>query len=137
MFEYFKLKTRISELERELKDSNDDKDYLNDKVNKLEKEIIITEQDHEREISELNKTHEFEKNLAESNKKIEINDLVKAKNDENVLLKNENDVLKKEIEIIEKAFENLGFDVKDMKDILDKLVEGLVAKNEIRLLRTE
>jgi len=41
----------------------------------------------------------------------------------------------KEIEMYMKAFENLGFDVKDMKEILNKLVDGLIAKNEIKLVK--
>jgi len=41
----------------------------------------------------------------------------------------------KEVEILTKAFENLGFDVKDMKDILNKLVDGVVSKNSIQLIK--
>ena len=43
----------------------------------------------------------------------------------------------KECEILTKAFENLGFDVKDMKSILDKLVDGLIAKNQIQMISTK
>ena len=46
----------------------------------------------------------------------------------------ENNNNKKEVEILTKAFENLGFDVKDMKSILDKLVDGLVSKNTIQMI---
>ena len=34
-----------------------------------------------------------------------------------------------QIAIYREAFSNLGFDVRDMKDILNKLVDGLVTKN--------
>lgn len=47
----------------------------------------------------------------------------------------ERDNYKKETEILNKAFENLGFDVKDMKDILNKLVDGIVSKNTIQLVK--
>ena len=40
-----------------------------------------------------------------------------------------------EIKMLRGAFENLGFDVKDMKGILDKLVEGLISKNAIQLVK--
>lgn len=40
----------------------------------------------------------------------------------------------KEVEILTKAFSNLGFDVKDMKGILDKLVEGIISKNKIQII---
>lgn len=39
-------------------------------------------------------------------------------------------------EILEKAFANLGFDVKDMKGILNKLVDGIVSKNTINLIKS-
>lgn len=58
----------------------------------------------------------------------------KAKNDE---LKLNNAVLRKQVEILEKAFENMGFDVKDMKEILNKLVDGVIAKGQIQLLKTK
>lgn len=37
--------------------------------------------------------------------------------------------------LLTKAFENMGFDVKDMKGILDKLVDGLISKNEIKVIK--
>ena len=40
----------------------------------------------------------------------------------------------KEVEILTKAFSNLGFDVKDMKGILDKLVEGIISKSKIQII---
>lgn len=43
--------------------------------------------------------------------------------------------LQKEAEILTKAFQNLGFDVKDMKEILNKLVDGIVSKNSIQLVK--
>lgn len=59
-----------------------------------------------------------------------------------IALKKERDTLKmdlnnktKEAEILSKAFSNLGFDVKDMKSILDKLVDGLISKNTIQLVK--
>lgn len=41
----------------------------------------------------------------------------------------------KEVDILTTAFKNLGFDVKDMKSILNKLVDGLIAKNQINLVK--
>lgn len=43
---------------------------------------------------------------------------------------------KKEAEILTKAFENLGFDVKDMKEILNKLVDGIVSGNKVTVLKS-
>ncbi len=50
-------------------------------------------------------------------------------------LKLEKNDYKTKCEILEKAFENMGFDVKDMKGILDKLVDGLISKNEVRIVK--
>jgi len=47
----------------------------------------------------------------------------------------ENAVVSKHNQVLEAAFENMGFDVKDMKDILNKLVDGIVSKNEIRVIK--
>ena len=46
----------------------------------------------------------------------------------------EKGILDSENKILNKAFENLGFDVSDMKDILDSLVKGLISKNTISLI---
>lgn len=76
-----------------------------------------------------------EKRILEAELKIKINDAVVQKDTENNILKQENAVLKARVEVLEKAFENMGFDVKDMKDILNKLVDGIVSKNTIQLVR--
>lgn len=47
----------------------------------------------------------------------------------------ENESNKKEKEMLTTAFKNLGFDVKDMKDILNKLVEGVVSKNTVQVIK--
>ena len=54
---------------------------------------------------------------------------------ETLELQIENNKLKSKAEVLENAFESLGFDVKDMKDILNKLVDGIVSKNEIKVIK--
>ena len=44
-------------------------------------------------------------------------------------------VLESENAILKEGFKNMGFDVKDMKNILDKLVEGVISKNEINVIK--
>lgn len=66
---------------------------------------------------------------------MEISKAVALEKESTNRVEQDNAVLKKEVEILEKAFENMGFDVKDMKDILNKLVDGLIAKNEIKLVK--
>jgi uncharacterized protein (UPF0335 family) len=50
-------------------------------------------------------------------------------------MREKNGIQAKEIEVLTKAFENMGFDVKDMKDILNKLVDGIVSKNTVNVLK--
>src|ERR1035437_1669955 len=67
-----------------------------------------------------------------------LDDVAKAKKDikeDNAKLKMELNNALKEVSILTKAFENLGFDVKDMKGILDKLVDGIVSKNTINVVK--
>lgn len=48
----------------------------------------------------------------------------------NMALQIERDTALARVDHLEKAFETLGFDVKDMKDILNKVVDAVVAKHE-------
>ena len=50
-------------------------------------------------------------------------------------LKLKNGVLESENTILKQGFANMGFDVKDMKGILNKLVEGIISKNEINIIK--
>lgn len=54
---------------------------------------------------------------------------------ETLKLKLVNNTLKEKVKVLVNAFETLGFDVKDMKDILNKLVDGIVSKNEINVIK--
>lgn len=76
-----------------------------------------------------------EKRILEAELKIKVSDAVTEKEKENNTIKQENAVLKSKVDILEKAFDNMGFDVKDMKNILDKLVDGIVSKNTIQLVK--
>lgn len=66
---------------------------------------------------------------------LKVAEAIKDEHEKNIALAQENAVMKKEISILEKAFENMGFDVKDMKDILDQLVKGIVSKNTINVVK--
>lgn len=78
-------------------------------------EIILKRKDNELENKVFDLTKELRDDLADKNAKL--------------------NNATKEVEILTKAFENLGFDVKDMKAILDKLVDGIVSKNTIQLVK--
>lgn len=78
-------------------------------------EILSSQKDEEIKVKILRATEE-------SRKKIET-------------LTIENGSLKKENEVLNKAFENLGFDVKDMKEMMGKLVDGIISKNTVQLIK--
>lgn len=95
-----------------------------DKIKSLEDKLVS-----------LRKDYESDKRIQDREIKVKISEAVEEKDKENNTLKQTNAVLLKEVEILKKAFENMGFDVKDMKDILNKLVDGIVSKNEIKLVK--
>lgn len=103
------------------------------------KEVKVVDETKVKELEQViaqNKINfDSEKRILNKELSIKINDSVKEKEAENQKLRTENAVLKKEVEILEKAFENMGFDVKDMKEILNKLVDGIVSKNEINVIK--
>jgi len=118
------------------------KTSINPTINELQK--IIEELNREKELSKLRQEFtdkEKERLLKEKDLKIsELKEESEAKTatvvkENNLDLQQERNTYKARCEILEKAFENLGFDVKDMKDILNKLVDGLIAKNEIKILK--
>jgi len=92
-------------------------------------------QNRELELEEIRTRAKLENELAEKRQSLAVSkatDILKKENRELVI---ENGILKKEVEILRKAFENMGFDVKDMKDILNKLVDGIVDKNKVQLIK--
>ena len=87
------------------------------------------------ELKQVKKDFESDKRILEAELQTKINKAVEEKDKEINKVNSENSVLRKEVEILEKAFENMGFDVKDMKEILNKLVDGIVSKNEINVIK--
>jgi uncharacterized protein (UPF0335 family) len=66
---------------------------------------------------------------------VKVSEATKELNAKVQKLELENGNYKKETQILTDAFKNLGFDVKDMKEILNKLVDGIVSKNTIQLVK--
>lgn len=105
----------------------------------VEKEVKVVDETKvlqlQSEIKQVKKDFESDKRILEAEIQTKINKAIADSDKENNKLKEENAVLRKEVEILEKAFENMGFDVKDMKEILNKLVDGIVSKNEINIIK--
>lgn len=126
------LFTKIVEVEKEVKVVDEVK------VKELEKELRAATDEVAELKAELRQTKlDFasERRIAENEIELKINEATASKEKENVELLQKNAVLNSRVVILEKAFENMGFDVKDMKDILNKLVDGIVSKNEVNVIR--
>lgn len=93
--------------------------------------------EHKKEVETLKKDHLADTARAAANEDVRLMEATAELKNENAELKVEKNILTGKVEMFEKAFENMGFDVKDMKEILNKLVDGLVAKNAINLVTTK
>ena len=109
---------------------------LEEKNKKLTKEISELKRKHYFDIEEIKRTHASEVRIKDNEFQMKINEAIEGTAQELRLVRQENAVLKKEVEILTKAFENMGFDVKDMKEILNKLVDGIVGKNQINVIKS-
>lgn len=108
---------------------------LNEVISDMTKMNLESKKDHDKDLSDLKKDHEIILKRKEAELDVKISEKIKEFKDKIAKLELENGNYKKEVEILTKAFENLGFDVKDMKDILNKLVDGIVSKNTIQLVK--
>lgn len=97
---------------------------LETKIRALEASARETSSDHAREIRDLKSVNDTVVREQTNSLSQELSDAKAARQ-----------VAEKEIAIYRAAFENLGFDVKDMKEILNKLVDGLIAKQQIQLIK--
>jgi predicted RNase H-like nuclease (RuvC/YqgF family) len=119
------LKTEVSRLEKVI-DKRDEK---------YEEDQRKLRDDHIKEIENIKKDNEIILARKDAEVDVKISKATAENTKQIAKLELENGNYKKEAEILTKAFNNLGFDVKDMKDILNKLVDGIVSKNIIQLVK--
>lgn len=108
---------------------------LHEALGKTKKITDEYKKDLQKIIDDLKKDHQIEIDRKDAEVDVKISTAVKEKDTKIAKLELENGIYKKEVEILTKAFENLGFDVKDMKEILNKLVDGIVSKNTVNLIK--
>jgi uncharacterized protein (UPF0335 family) len=106
-------------------------------IEKLTKQNNLLLEDQVREIKQLKADFASEKKIYEAEYVVKLNEATQAKVEEINKVKQENAVLTEKVNILEKAFENMGFDVKDMKEILNKLVDGIVDKHKINVISSK
>ncbi len=117
------------------KEESEEVKRLNEVIKDMQKAELETKKDNEKVIENLKKDNEIVLARKEAELDVKMSGKSKEQTDEIARLKLDNGNYKKEVEILTKAFENLGFDVKDMKEILNKLVDGIVSKNTIQLVK--
>ncbi len=103
-------------------------------ITTLKKENRELKADHERDIARTKESHGDELARVMANVDTKITEATNKLTKEVSTLESDKKIALEKVAMYEKAFENLGFDVKDMKDILNKLVDGLVSKNQIQLI---
>lgn len=108
---------------------------LNEVIKDMQKFQSESEKDHSKEINNLKEDHEIVLSRKDAELDVKVSEKAKSDREKIAKLELENGNYKKEVEILTKAFENMGFDVKDMKEILNKLVDGIVSKNSIQLVK--
>ena len=113
-----KLERQIAELKREVGyKENDYKNIVRDFDNYKLRQAVTDETAAEANKNAISKaTREVQVKLDEANSSLKIAEAKAA--------------------ILEKAFENLGFDVKDMKEIIGKLADGLIAGSKVNILKS-
>lgn len=137
MFNNFKLQQELKEKDEMIKsltkkiEDNLEVKKLNDEIKNLQEQL----KEEKKTSDNLLKEFEADKRILKRELETEIQKATAKKQEENNELLLKNAVLNEKVSILEKAFENMGFDVKDMKDILNKLVDGVVSKNTVNVIK--
>jgi hypothetical protein len=134
------MKILTNEQYKSLVERAGDEDTL--EVTKLKAELLLQKESYENKIKKINKENEDREidNQILVNRQVLLNEnelieRTKKITEEKDSLKMKLNNAEKENEIMTKAFENMGFDVKDMKNILDQLVKGIISKNTINVIK--
>lgn len=98
--------------------------FIIERNKELVSDLKIAEENYTYKIDNLNKSL-----------KLKIEQATRDKELENDKLKLQVAVCEKENQILKEAFKNMWFEVKDMKSILDKLVDGIVWKNIVNIVK--
>lgn len=129
------FKKKEVEVEVEVEVESKEVKSLKEEIAKLRKEAGDVYLEHNKEIKNLKEDQLVLMARKDAELDVKVSTATKSLTNEVASLKLENGNYKKETEILTIAFENLGFDVKDMKDILNKLVDGIVSKNTVQLVK--
>lgn len=121
-----------AKLEKQVEESKEAVAKLTEK-HKSEVESLTIK--HKDEVERSSNKHKDEVERVVQGQDVAIQKAVTKITDDNTALKISAATLKDKVAMYETAFKNLGFDVKDMKDILNKLVDGVIAKGTINVIK--
>lgn len=135
---------KIEDLQKEI-------DRLEKENERLEEEAILTEQENLKNMRALRHEHEdvvrlLNNRIDDANRNTEnikkeqklAQDTLMGERIEEIRgLRAQVVIAEKEVVMLRTAFKNMGFDVKDMKDILSRLTDAVVAKNEVKVLTSK
>lgn len=132
----FLFKTRDSrDYEAEIKSLQKIIKNHDEHVYDLNRSNRLTVEGYDSRIEQLKAEHAIALATVEANQENHTYEATKKLREENTRLSIENGNVKAENKVMEAAFKNMGVDVKDMKSILEKMVDGLVSKNTINVIR--
>lgn len=135
MFKFNKTPEKEQELEKKIKELESSLSYQKSISDSNYKEKNQIQEDCERKLKQKDEDVVSQKKILDNELKVKVQEAVREKEVELSSMREKNGIQAKEIEVLTKAFENMGFDVKDMKDILNKLVDGIVSKNTVNVLK--
>lgn len=124
MFNTDKIKSLQNDIARLEKRNEENLKEYNDIIARLQRANEIAAEDRALE--------QKRDELATANKITEATAELKK---ENTKLQIELGQIKKENEVMTKAFENMGFDVKDSKEMMSDLIKALGVKNQVQVIK--
>lgn len=134
MFKFKKTLKKEQELKKQIEGLESRIASKDNLINSYYKEKNELREDCERKLSQKDEDLASQKRILNNELKVKVQEATENKDKELSQMREKNGIQAKEIEILTKAFENMGFDVKDMRDILNKLVDGIVSKNTVNVL---
>ncbi len=124
------LKDEIESLKQKHKKEIQDIELSN------EKEIHNLKLSNERIVSKLNTDIQVLHDTHDTFIEVMVNERVASIIKENTELKERTAKAEAKSDVLEKAFAEIGFDVKDAKEMITKLIDGLIQNSGIKLLPT-
>lgn len=127
--------------------------FNSEKIKNLEVEVkrlkdvcLESDRKHRIKIEDLERDYEYKLECSENKLERLQNDYVDLKNNFNKEVKRESEkevakvnaelaVVQKENEVLQKAFEEVGFDVKDSKEMMTSMITALSQKADVKIIK--